>query len=226
MSHVHAHAPHELSEPSSEKGGERRKARVLELYAVVLLSLATLATAWSGYQAAKWSSEQSQHYALSSTLRIHAQEQATAAGQTHIADLLLVNEWIDAYTLGNKRLAAVYRHRFRAELQPVFSAWLALHPFTNHKAPPGPTFMPQYRIKQEATARALDSRANELYKSGTDAKTNDDDHVLATVFFAGVLFLAAVSLRVDWVPLQIAVLALGTVLFLGALVYVITLPNA
>jgi uncharacterized membrane protein YgdD (TMEM256/DUF423 family) len=45
------------------------------------------------------------------------------------------------------------------------------------------------------------------------------------VFFAAVLFLAAVSMRVEWLRLRIAVLAFGTVFFLGALVFVLTLPT-
>ena len=40
---------------------------------VLLLSFATLATAWSGYQAALFSGEQSQRYAESNGLRVHAQ---------------------------------------------------------------------------------------------------------------------------------------------------------
>ena len=49
---------------------------------------------------------------------------------------------------------------------------------------------------------------------------------LATVFFAAVLFLAAVSLRLQWDRLRILVLSFGSVVFLGALVYVLTMPTA
>ena len=62
MGHVHVHAPHELSEPHEEHEVEGRE-RVLEFVAVLLLSLTTLLTAWSGYQAALWSGEQSKLYA-------------------------------------------------------------------------------------------------------------------------------------------------------------------
>ena len=69
---------------------------------------------------------------------------------------------------------------------------------------------------------ALDAQADKLYDSGTEAKTNDDRHILSTVFFAAVLFLAAVSLRLEWRPLRIAVLAFGTIMFLGSLAFVLT----
>ena len=229
MSHVHIHAPHELSEPPEPQAEEEKKSffsdRWLEFGAVVLLSLATLATAWSGYQAALWSGEQSQKYAQASTLRVHADEQSVLAGQTHLGDLVLVNGWFNAIESGNPKLAADYQRRFRPAFQPVFKAWLALHPLTNRRAPPGPTYMPQYRLASAQLSATLEARADQLYDEGTAAKTDDDRHILSTVFFAAVLFLAAVSLRLDWKPLRIAVLAFGTVMFLGSLVFVLTLPT-
>lgn len=229
MSHVHIHAPHELSEPP-EHDAEKEKTsggeRWLEFGAVVLLSLATLATAWSGYQAALWSGEQSTRYAKASALRVQSEQQSTNGGQLRIGDLVLVNGWFNAIESGNPKLAAAYRRRFRPAFQPVFNAWLAQHPLTNPRAVPGPTYMPQYHPAPYALAAALDARADELFLEGTQAKTNDDRHILSTVFFAAVLFLAAVSLRLEWRRLRIAVLAFGTVMFLGALVFVLTLPTA
>ena len=230
MSHVHVHAPHELSE-SPERSGEGAaptdaRERWLELGAVVLLSLATLATAWSGYQAALWSGEQSQRYSQASALRVRADEDTVTGGQIHLGDLMLVNGWFNATETGNRRLAADYRRRFRPAFQPVFNAWLALDPLTNRRAPPGPTYMPQYHPAPFAAAAVADAKANRLFAEGSQAKTNDDDHILATVFFAAVLFLAAVSLRLQWDRLRILVLSFGSVVFLGALVYVLTMPTA
>jgi hypothetical protein len=230
VSHVHIHAPHELSE-SPEKAEEEEKHgggsdRWLELGAVILLSLATLATAWSGYQAALWSGEQSQRYSQASALRVRADEDTVSGGQLHLGDLMLVNGWFNATETGNAKLAADYRRRFRPAFQPIFNAWLALHPLTNPHAPPGPTYMPQYDPAPNVAAAAVNAHADRVFAEGSQAKTNDDDHILATVFFAAVLFLAAVSLRLEWRWLRIGILAFGSVVFLGALVFVLTLPTA
>jgi hypothetical protein len=230
MSHVHLHAPHELSEPREPSPPEETHAseseRWLELGAVLLLSLATLATAWSGYQAARWSGVQSQRYSQASALRVRADEETVSGGQIHLGDLMLVNGWFNATESGNPRLAADYRRRFRPAFEPVFAAWLALHPLTNRRAPPGPTYMPQYHPAPFTAAAAANARADHLFVEGTEAKTNDDDHILATVFFAAVLFLAAVSLRVEWWRLRVTVLGFGSIVFAGALVFVLTLPTA
>ena len=84
MSHTHLHVPHELTEkdaaePAPSHAPERSE-RALELAAVVLLSLTALATAWSGYQAARWSGEQSKLYAQASATRVMAEQQTTRAG--------------------------------------------------------------------------------------------------------------------------------------------------
>jgi hypothetical protein len=228
MAHAHLHVPHELTEREDEAagGGPDRLERLLEFGAVVLLSLTTLATAWSGYQAARWSGEQSQHYARASATRIKAQQQTTSAGQLRIDDLLNFNGWIDARRGGDQRLAAIYERRFRSAFVPAFRAWLAQRPFTNPRAVPGPLYMPQYRPVELTRAAALDDQADELYQEGTQAKANDDRYILSTVFFAAVLFFAGISLRLQWRPLRVAVLALGGMMLLAGAGFVLTLPVA
>jgi len=193
---------------------------------VLLLALTTLATAWCGYQAAKWSGEQSQHYARASTTRIKALNASTRAGQLRIDDLGYFNGWLEARESGNTQLAAIYRRRFRPEFVPAFRAWIAQRPFTNPRAIPGPLYMPQYRPADLALSAKLDAAADELYKEGTEAKSNDDRYILATLFFAAVLFFAGISLRLDWRPLRAVVLALGLALLLSGIGFVLTLPVA
>jgi hypothetical protein len=227
MGHVHVHAPHELTDAhGGAEGPPARPERLLELAAVLLLSLTTLATAWSGYQAARWSGEQSQLYARASATRIKSQQQSTAAGQRRIDDLLYFNEWLDARQSGDARLAALYRRRFRPAFVPAFDAWIAQRPFTNPKAIAGPLYMPQYRPVELARARRLDDSADDLYQGGTQAKANDDHYILSTVFFAAVLFFAGISLRLDWRPLRILVLGLAGMMLLAGTTFVLTLPVA
>jgi hypothetical protein len=228
MAHGHVHVPHELTEkhepaeaaPTRPERGER----MLELFAVVLLSLTTLATAWSGYQAARWSGEQSQHYARASATRIKAQQQSTAAGQLRIDDLLFFNGWLDASSSGDTKLATVYRSRFRPEFVPAFRAWVAQRDAPT--AVPGPTYMPQYVLAETQRSEALDAQADELYHEGTQAKTNDDRYILSTLFFAAVLFFAGISLRLLWRPLRLGVLGAAAALLLAGVIYVGTLPIA
>jgi hypothetical protein len=227
VGHVHVHAPHALTESPEEKPTPpARIERRLELAAVLLLALTTLATAWCGYQAARWSGEQSQHYARAAATRIKSQQAATRAGQHRIDDLLYFNGWLDARNAGNRQLAAIYRARLRPEFVPAFRAWIAQRPFTNPRAVPGPLYMPQYRSADLTRSARLDAAADELYEEGTAAKGYDDKYILATVFFAAVLFFAGISLRLDWLPLRIAVLGMALVMLVSGCALVLTLPVA
>jgi hypothetical protein len=198
----------------------------LELGAVLVLSLAVLATAWSGYHAARWSGEQSQLYTQASALRVKSAQEAVRAGQGRIDDQLYFNGWLDAYEAGDRRLAGIYRRRFRPEFVPAFRAWLAQRPFTNPRAIPGPLYVPEYRPAALTRAAELDAEAEKLYREGVEAKKNDDAFTLSTVFFAAVLFFGSVSLRLDWWPLRVAVFLLGGVMLLGGLAWVLSLPAA
>ena len=189
--------PHELSEDREGGAPATRRERMLELGAVLLLSLTAVATAWSGYQAARWSGEQSKSYARANTIRIQSQKASTRAGQLRIDDLLDFNGWLNAHDAGDARLTLIYERRFRPEFRPAFHAWLAQHPFTNPQAVPGPLYMPQYHPAALTRSAALDAEADGLYTEGTDAKANDDHYILSTVFFAAVLFFAGISLRLD-----------------------------
>jgi len=213
-----------LTEPEEEKPVGRRE-RMLELITVLLLSLTTLLTAWSGYQAAKWGGEQSAKFSDSDFLRGEAQRQLTKAGQQRIDDLLQFDGWLTARENADPEYEKLYRERFRDEFLPAFRAWLALKPFENRTVP-GPLELPEYRLAATERAAEFDRRAKEANNEALAAKQHDDDYILSTVFFAAVLFFAGISLRLDWAPLRIVVVALATVALVGGAVFVATLPIA
>ena len=227
MGHVHVHAPHELTDKGhADPAPPQRLERRLELVAVLILAVTTVATAWSGYQAARWSGEQSQSFAQASAARVKANQQSTEAGQLRIDDLIGFEGWLQAREAGDRELTALYERRFRPEFRPAFEAWLAQRPFSRPPAIPGPLYMPQYRPAADARAAAFDRQADARFTAGTEAKTNDDRYILSTVFFAAVLFFAGISLRLDWRPLRIGVLGMAAALLLGGVVFVVSLPSA
>jgi hypothetical protein len=101
--HVHVHAPHELSE--SHGASTTRSERVMELAATLLLALATVGIAWSGYQGARWNGRQAQEYAQANTARNLANRSATTGAQNRTQDLLNFNRWLEVTTEGDQQLA-------------------------------------------------------------------------------------------------------------------------
>jgi hypothetical protein len=227
MEYVHPHPPEALVHgPEHAAEAPAREERRLELAAVLLLAIATLATAWCGYQAAGWSGDLSERFASAATVRMQAVQSSTQAGQLRIDDLLYFDGWLEAHRAGNEQLASIYRRRFRPEFVPAFEAWIAQRPFTNPQAIAGPLYMPEYHSAEQDRSKELHVAADEHYAHGTSAKLYADRYILATVFMAAVLFFAGISLRLDWRPLRLAVLGMACFLLAGGGAYVLTLPLA
>jgi hypothetical protein len=219
--HVHVHVPHELADAGDAVS---RRERTFEIAAALLLSLATVGIAWSGYQAAKWSGIQAQRYTQASTARSLANRASTLAAQERTQDLLNFNRWLEVTTEGNTQLAALYQRRFRAEFRPAFEEWLATDPLNNPNAIPSPLLEKQYVLADEVKAEKLEKLGDARFEQGKQATENADDYVFVTVFFAVVLFFAGISLRFAWIPLRIGILALGGVLLVYAVARIATLP--
>jgi hypothetical protein len=220
--HVHVHPPHELSEPGN---AVTPRERVLEIVAAIMLSLATVGIAWSGYQAAKWSGIQARRYTQANTARSNANRVATLASQERTQDLLNFNRWLEVTTEGNTQLAQLYERRFRPEFRPAFDAWVAGDPLNNPNAVPSPLLEPQYVLADGVEADRLERLGDRRFEEGKSATENADDYVFVTVFFAVVLFFAGISLRFAWLPMRIFILGLGTVMLVYGIARVTSLPR-
>ena len=85
--------------------------------------------------------------------------------------------------------------RFSPEYQTAFVAWLKTAPFTTPSAPPGPACLPEYHNPQLEQAEHLNEEAAVAEEEGTHARETAEKYIGATVLFALVLFLVAVSQR-------------------------------
>jgi hypothetical protein len=220
--HVHVHAPHEFTE--SHGSATTRRERVLELLAALLLALATVGIAWSGYQGARWNGRQAREYTQANTARSLANRSATSGAQDRTQDLLNFNRWLEVTTEGNQDLATLYQRRFRPEFLPAFDAWLAEDPLHNPAAEASPLRLRQYRVANLVKSAELERQGDTHFERGKSATEHTDSYVLTTVFFAAVLFFAGISMRFAWQTMRIGVLALGSAFFVYAFVLVARLP--
>ena len=201
-----------------------RHDRLLSIAEAVVLSVVTLLAAWSGYAAAKWSTESRLELAEAASLRSEASRAYQQSLTLRVGDATTFNSWFAAYLVGDRTSLAVAERRFRPEYRPAFEAWLATKPFTNPAAPPGPQSMPQYHPAGEAEFRELDVRARETYADGQHSGEVADDYVRTTVVLASVLFLVGISSHFSIRPVRVGVLALAAVLLLAATVAIVRLP--
>src|SRR5215472_1363616 len=187
---------HRMGEDAFAEGEHgRRREEILEIAQAVLLALVAIATAWGGYQAARWDSNSAQLYGESSRLRTMAAQHQNTAGQLTLYDTTTFDFWLQASVRGDTQLASLFEARFRPEYRVAFDAWLMLNPLNNPGTPPGPSFMPQYHVSELEIASALNARASSAFDMAGTARDDGDDYVRITVFLAAVLFLIAVSQR-------------------------------
>ena len=69
----------------------------MELVATVLLAVATVATAWSGYQSTRWNGEQAKAGARANALRIESAKAAGLANSQTEIDVATFTQWVNAY---------------------------------------------------------------------------------------------------------------------------------
>jgi len=154
-----------------------------------------------------------------------ADEADTLGGQQRLLDISTFNTWIEERTQGEERVADLYIDRFSPEFRVAFDAWLATRPFSNPDAPPGPSFMPEYRNALLERSAELHDRASEAFRRGTEARETEDDYIRLTVLFATVLFLIVVSQRFTFRRVRIAAVSLAGVVMIIALVGEVSLPR-
>jgi len=201
-----------------------RAAYWIDVVSTVLLALATVATAWAGYQSSRWHGEQAEAQARATAARVESARFSGVANRQDQIDVALFIQWVDAHTLGETRLAEFYRRRFRDEFRPAFQAWLATKPLTNPDAPLTPFAMPDYQLAATREVDRLEAKAAVAAEVAREDIERADRYVLAVVLFASSLFFAGIStrLRTQWG--EAAILGLGCVLFIGTVIWIATFP--
>ncbi len=185
------------------------------------MSLVAILAAYSGYAAAKWGTESSVTLASASAART----KANRADLEGIVTRTLDSAWFTAFTAGNADAERLAEKRMRPGYRPAFSAWQATDPAHNPNAPPGPAYMPQYVIPQDAVAKAHDAQADAAFATGAEAGATADKSIRATVFLATVLFLVGISGHVRIRQARMGLIGAGALLLAFAVIQLLGLPG-
>jgi hypothetical protein len=213
-------------EPETREQAMVRRDRRVELLAAILLSAATVVTAWSAYQATRWSGEQAESYTTASAKRTESVRASNLANRQILIDVSTFLDWIDATGEGDDVLAADIHERMRAEFLPAFDTWLVSGEL-GLAIPPGTPFtLPEYVLEAQQDADRLEAEAASAFEDGGEANQTSDDFVLAAVLLASVLFFSGLAGTFDSLRAQVLLLSLGAVTFIGGSAIVLTLPQS
>ncbi len=217
---------HRLGEHATKPTGSGRE-ELLEIIEAVVLAVVAVATAWSGYEAAKWDGQQALLYGTATRLRIEAGVAATEGGQQRLLDVLDLQHLDPGQ--GNGRGQA--RGHFRPQVQrrvprglrrlaqdrPVYQSERAGRAALRAPVPQRPASLAQANQVNKAAAVA--------FAEGTAARETSENYVRSTVLFAIVLFLIALSQRFKLRQVRVGLLFVAAGVMIFALASVANYPR-
>ncbi len=231
----------DLEAAEDKRAESRRLDHKFELFEAILLSIAAVLAAWTGFQSAKWSGVQANSYAQAGASRVESTRSATKAGQQTTVDVITFTDWLQAaegegllsvpadatatYVPDPNSLSGFLYQRFRPEFATAVNAWIATHPRINPDAPPTPFVMPEYTSAEGADAARLEQQAEDQSATARSANQTSDNYVLMTIVFATVLFFAGISSKMDTFRARAFLLGTATTLLTCAVIVVIVFPK-
>ena len=138
-----------LADAGNEKTVVPQPGRIrerIELWSAVLLAAATVATAFSAYEATRWSGVQATAYTEAGANRTESGKSRSDGFALIGIDANLFTQWGVALAEDNKPLQRGIEQRlFREEFLPAFDEWIAQDPENNPDADKTPFALDSYQ---------------------------------------------------------------------------------
>ena len=202
--------------PCMEK--ETPAERHCENWAVILVSLAALATAWCAYQSNIWTGNQEVDLAQADQFQVEASREYLSRNEHQMMHGFIVLKVIESLADGDMKRVETFLGRMSADLRSVVQAWLAQDPLNSKDAPPSPLLTQKYKDEVLAPLsrrlHELEASARENNRAAARAGNISDSYVLLTVLLAMVLFFGGISSAIHSLSVRRAVLVCASVLFL------------
>jgi hypothetical protein len=197
----------------------------IEMLAVVLLGIATVATAWCGYQSSRWNGQETDHARSATLSRVESSRLYNLAVQKVAYDANVTAQYAAAVSAGNDKLVAVLRQDLiRPDFLPFLDVWAAQ--VKAGQTVPNLFDNQQYLEEQFASSQAETAKGDaELLLSG-EAADNSDGYVAATVLTATALFFAGVTTSFGTRSARIALLMAAAIVLAYVALRLANLPIA
>ena len=183
-----------MSPSSGGKAEDRNRFgdRAIEVLAVLLLGIATIGSAWCGYQASSWNSEEGDLAREALDAQVEGARLFGLATQTVSYDTNMVAQYAQAVVEENDALIRFYRESLmRPGFLPVLDRWE--EQVANGEMPANLLTDEEYLDEQLTDYRATTSRGEAASIASQEAGENSEDYVLTTLLFASALFFAGVT---------------------------------
>jgi hypothetical protein len=210
--------------PAASTQEPQEKKKWVEPVAALLMALATLSTAWCGYQSAAWTRQSNRLINQFNALERKAgllTMQGTQQGTIHAAMFM---QLLAAQQAGNEKLANFYAERFPPDVRKAYDAWLAQKPFENPNADPHPFVPKLYEPRGTREAAEASAKAAISQQEAGAAGSISGQYLANTVLFATVLFFASASGKFEQRRVRVVAFAFAAAVFVFAVVRTVMLP--
>jgi hypothetical protein len=204
----------------------RHRKTTLELVAVLLLGIATVATAWCGFQSSRWNDRDSGAARKATDLRIESSRLFTLGAQKVAYDANSAAQYAQAVVNKQTELKTFLRSNVvRPEFLPTLDAWEAAVKAGNGSA--ANIFSnKEYLAAQFAPADAAQKQSDDQTTLSEAASKNSGSYVLITLLTATALFFAGVTTSFESKPARLLLLTLAALTLALAASRMISLPIA
>jgi hypothetical protein len=196
-----------------------------ELVSLILLGVATVASAWCAYQTQLWNGVQIRNLARSNVNQSESMRKTNIATRKTLIDVGIFLNLVQAKARGDQQALDFLKERVRQEFRPALEAWVARS--VDGKPPPGTPFeSPQYRVADEEEAARLRKDAASALEASNQANSNSDLFVLHTVLLALALFFLGLTGQLSQRRARFGALTFGSLVLVATLISVSRLPFA
>lgn len=196
----------------------------IETLSTILLSAATVLSAWCVFQSSQWSGEQYFRIDDETVANQFRLQYEVAGAQRKTAELQVFLQYATAVAEDNTKLSGFLFDRFPAPLKKAFVAWKALDPYNNTQAPSSPFGMKEYTVPELEEAKKYEDKAAGFKKAANVADNNSDNYVLISLILSMVLFFSGMSGVVDARRNQKILLVIASLIFVFSLILIATMP--
>ena len=211
--------------PTASTREPHEKKKWVEPVAALLMALATLSTAWCGYQSAAWTRKSNRLMNEFNALERRAGVLTVQGMQQATIHTGMFMQALAAHEAGNEKLVNFYVERFPPELRKAYDAWMAEKPFENPNADPHPFVPKLYETPGTREAADANTKAANNLEEARKAGNVSGQYLANTVLFATVLFFASASGKFEQRRVRVVAFAFAVAVFLFAVVRTVMLPR-
>jgi hypothetical protein len=213
----------ESARPDRAAGGTTFASRhevLLSILAAALLGLATVGSAWSAYQAARWGGVMTIAFNEGIQLSNDAGKELQEGDAVASRDQAVFLAWVQAVQSDDLETAEYLSETlFSPTMSRAVDAWVKTGEDND-----SPFQLDEYRIPQWKLGERLDEQAATRFEDGKNANQTGDNYVLLTVAFSSVMLFAGLAGTVRARSIRIAFVVVGGTLMVGTLGVLATQP--